>query len=70
MKIQGRKDITRVMREDRQRSDGALVKGTRDAMVRHKKDDLPVVIERHGKIEWGEAAGTQLLSHRGERPST
>ena len=62
MKIQGRKDITRVMREDRQRSDGALVKGTRDAMVRHKKDDLPVVIERH--------AGTRLLSHRGERPST
>ena len=52
MKTQGRKDITRVMREDRQAIDGALAKGARDAMVRHKKDDLPVVIERHGKIEW------------------
>ena len=51
MKVQGRKDITRVMREDRQVIDDALAKGARDAMVRHKKDDLPVVIERHGKIE-------------------
>jgi hypothetical protein len=40
------------MREDRQVIDDALAKGARDAMVRHKKDDLPVVIERHGKIEW------------------
>jgi len=39
------------MREDRQVIDDALAKGARDAMVRHKKDDLPVVIERHGKIE-------------------
>jgi hypothetical protein len=52
MKVQGRKDITRVMREDRQAVDDALAKGVRDAMLRHKKDDLPVVIERDGKIEW------------------
>lgn len=52
MKVQGRKDITRVMREDRQAVDEALTRGVRDAMLRHKKDDLPVVIERDGKIEW------------------
>ena len=52
MKTQARKDIARVMREDRQTVDGALAKGVRDAMLRHKKDDLPVVVERDGKIEW------------------
>jgi hypothetical protein len=52
MKVQGRKDITRAVQEDRQAVDDAFAKGIRDAMLRHKKDDLPVVIERHGKIEW------------------
>lgn len=52
MKIQARKDIARVMREDRQAVDDALAKGVRDAILRHKKDDLPVVVERDGKIEW------------------
>ena len=51
MKIQARKDIARVMREDRQAVDDALAKGVREAMLRHKKDDLLVVIERDGKIE-------------------
>ena len=52
MKIQARKDIGRVIREDKQAVDHALARGVRDAMLRHKKDDLPVVIERDGKIEW------------------
>ena len=52
MKSRARKDITRVMREDRQAVDGALSKGVREAMLRHKKDDKPVVVERDGKIEW------------------
>ena len=51
MKIQARKDIARIIREDRQAIDGALAKGVRDAMLRHKKDDVPAVIERDGKIE-------------------
>lgn len=51
MKIQARKDISRIIREDRQAVDGALAKGVRDAVLRHKRDDLPVVIERDGKIE-------------------
>lgn len=51
MKIQARKDIGRIIREDRQAVDGALAKGVRDALLRHKRDDLPVVIERDGKVE-------------------
>jgi hypothetical protein len=51
MKIQARKDIARIIREDRQAIDGALAKGVRDAALRHKKDDVSVVIEREGKIE-------------------
>ena len=52
MKIHARKDIARVIREDKQAVDGALAKGVRDALLRHKKDDVPVVVERDGKIEW------------------
>lgn len=51
MKIQARRDITRIVREDRQAVDDALAKGVREAGLRHKKADLPVVIERAGKIE-------------------
>ncbi len=52
MKTHVRKDIARVMREDSQAVDDALARGVRDAMLRHKKDELPVVIERDGKVEW------------------
>jgi hypothetical protein len=52
MKVQGPKDITRLMREDMRAIDDALAKGVRDAMLRHQKDDLPVVIEHDGKIAW------------------
>jgi hypothetical protein len=52
MKTQTRKDIARVIREDKQAVDDALAKGVRDAMLRHKKDDAQVVVERRGKIEW------------------
>lgn len=51
MKIQARKDIGRIIREDRQAVDGALAKGVRDAVLRHQRDDQPIVIERDGKIE-------------------
>jgi hypothetical protein len=52
MKTQTRKDIARVIREDKQAVDDALAKGVRDEMLRHKKDDAQVVVERRGKIEW------------------
>ena len=51
MKTHARKDIARVLREDKQAIDSALAKGVRDAMLRHKKDDVLVVVERKGKIE-------------------
>ena len=41
----------RPQRESRRLVDEALDRGIRKAMLRHKKDGLPVVIERDGKIE-------------------
>lgn len=51
MKIQARKDIGRIIREDRESVDDALAKGVRDAVLRHQRDDVPVVIERKGKVQ-------------------
>ena len=51
MKIGARKDITRVIREDRKAVDDAATKGVRDAMLRHEKEGAPVVVQRNGKIE-------------------
>jgi hypothetical protein len=47
-----KKDAGRILRENRRIIDEALQQGVREAMLRHKKDQLPVVIERDGKIEW------------------
>lgn len=52
MKAEAKKDVSRILREDRRVIDKAIQQGVREAMLRHKKDQLPVVIERDGKIEW------------------
>lgn len=52
MKAEANKDVSRILREDRGVIDTALKQGVREAMLRHKRDQLPVVIERGGKIEW------------------
>lgn len=52
MKAEAKKDVSRILREDRRVIDEALQQGVREAMLRHKKNQLPVVIERDGKIEW------------------
>ncbi len=52
MKAEAHKDVSRILREDRRAIDEALKQGVREAMLRHKKDGLPVVVERDGKIEW------------------
>ncbi|HLG59825.1 MAG TPA: hypothetical protein VI485_31085 [Vicinamibacterales bacterium] len=52
MKSEACKDVNRIFREDRRVVDEALKRGVREAMLRHKKDGLPVVVERDGKIEW------------------
>ena len=44
--------IHRIMFEDRGVILEALQKGIDEAMMQHKRADLPVVIERNGKIEW------------------
>ena len=52
MKTQAPKDLNRILRDDRRVVDEALKQGVREAMLRHKKDGMPVVVERDGKIEW------------------
>ena len=52
MKAEAQKDVSRILREDQRLVDEALDRGIRDAMLRHKRDGLPVVVERDGKIEW------------------
>ncbi|HEX9366750.1 MAG TPA: hypothetical protein VF921_08990 [Vicinamibacterales bacterium] len=51
MKTEAQNDVTRILKEDRRAVDEALKRGVRKAMLRHKKDGLPVVVERNGKIE-------------------
>ena len=51
MKTEEQKDVTRILKEDRRAVDEALKRGVRKAMLRHKKDGMPVVVERDGKIE-------------------
>ena len=50
MNTHERKDIGRLIREDRKIVDDAMAKGVRGAMLRHKRDGLPVVVEHGGKI--------------------
>lgn len=52
MKTDTPKDTNRILVEDGPLIDKALEEGVRKAMLQHKKDGLPVVIERDGKIEW------------------
>lgn len=52
MKIEAVRDVNRILVEDRKVVDQALKQGVRDAMLRHKKDGLPVVIYRDGKAVW------------------
>ena len=46
------KDINRIFREERPVIDEALKQGVREAMIRHKRDGLPVVIYRDGRSVW------------------
>lgn len=51
MKAEAQKDVDRILTENRRVVGEALDRDIRKAMLRHKKDGLPVVIEREGKIE-------------------
>jgi hypothetical protein len=52
MKVDIPKDVNRIFIEDGDLIDEALKEGVRAAMIRHKKDGLPVVIYRDGKTLW------------------
>jgi len=52
MKRDTQKDTNRILVEDGRQIDKALEEGVRKAMLQHKQDGLPVVIERDGKSEW------------------
>ena len=52
MKTEEKKDVNRILVEDRHLIDEALKQGVRDAMLRHKEAGLPVVIYREGKAVW------------------
>ena len=51
MKAEAQGDVDRILTEHRRVVGEALDRGIRKAILRHKKDGLPVVIERDGKIE-------------------
>jgi hypothetical protein len=51
MKAEAQRDVDRILTEHRRVVDQAIDRGIRKALLRHKKDGLPVVIERDGKIE-------------------
>lgn len=51
MKAEAQKDVDRILRENRRVVGQAIDRGIRKAMLRHKTDDLRVVIERDGKVE-------------------
>lgn len=52
MKSEERKDVSRIFVEEGYLIDEALKQGVREAMIRHKKDGLPVVIYRDGRAVW------------------
>ncbi len=51
MKTDVHKDVDRILTEDRRVVGEALDRGIRKAILRHKKEGLPVVIERDGNIK-------------------
>ena len=52
MKAEAQKDVNRIFVEEGHLIDEALKQGVRDAILRHKRDGLPVVIYRDGQTVW------------------
>lgn len=52
MKTEAQKDVNRIFVEEGHLIDEALKQGVREAMIRHKRDGLPVVIYRDGQTVW------------------
>ena len=52
MKTEAQRDVHRIFVEEGKLIDEALQEGVRDAVLRHKRDGLPMVIYRDGKAVW------------------
>ena len=52
MKTEAQEDVHRIFVEAGELIDKALQQGVRDAVLRHKRDGLPMVIYREGKAVW------------------
>ena len=52
MTTEAQKDVHRIFVEEGELIDKALQQGVRDAVLRHKRDGLPMVIYREGKAVW------------------
>jgi len=52
MKTEAQKDVHRIFVEEGELIGKALQQGVRDAVLRHKRDGLPMVIYRDGKTVW------------------
>ena len=52
MKTEAQRDVHRIFVEEGELIDKALQQGVRDAVLRHKRDGLPMVIYREGKAVW------------------
>ena len=52
MKTEAQKDVHRIFVDESELIDKALQQGVRDAVLRHKRDGLPMVIYRDGKTVW------------------
>ena len=52
MKTEAQKDVHRIFVEEGELIDKALQQGVSDAVLRHKRDGLPMVIYREGKAVW------------------
>ncbi len=51
MKAEAQRDVDRILTENRRVVGEAIDRGIRKAILRHKRDGVPVVVESDGKIE-------------------
>jgi hypothetical protein len=51
MKAEAQRDVDRILTENRQVVGEAIDRGIQKAILRHKRDGVPMAVERDGKIE-------------------
>jgi hypothetical protein len=51
MKAEAQRDVDRILTENRRVVGEAIDRGIQKAILRHKKDGVPVAVEREGNVE-------------------